>query len=59
MTENLVVVSKVKKVAKEQGMRTGADAIGKLSQIIEAKIASGIEKARASSKKTIQAIELE
>ncbi|MCK4908291.1 MAG: hypothetical protein KAS70_00190 [Planctomycetes bacterium] len=59
MTENLVVVSKVKKVAKEQGMRTGADAIEKLSQIIEAKIASGIEKARASGKKTIQAIDLE
>ncbi|MEK7448669.1 MAG: hypothetical protein AAB019_04205 [Planctomycetota bacterium] len=59
MTETLVVVSRVKKMTKEQGMRTGADAIEKLSQVVEAKVKAGIEKARASGKKTVQAIDVE
>ena len=38
MAETLVVVSKVKKMAKEAGMRTGADAIEKLSQMVADKV---------------------
>ena len=59
MSDVLVVTSKVKKLVKEQGMRTGADAIEKLSQLVEAKIKDGLEKAKASGKKTVQAIDLE
>ena len=59
MDEILVIASKVKKAVKAQGMRTGSDAIQKLSQIVEAKIKAGVEKAQAAGKKTIQAIDLE
>ena len=59
MAEILVVASKVKKLVKEQGMRTGGDAIEKLSQIVEARIKTGIEKAKAAGKKTIGAMDVE
>ena len=59
MAEILVVTSRVKKMVKEQGMRTGADAIEKLSQIIEARVKAGIEKAKAGGKKTIQSMDVE
>ncbi|MBI4835357.1 MAG: hypothetical protein HY811_11160 [Planctomycetes bacterium] len=59
MAETLVVVSKVKKMAKEAGMRTGADAIEKLSLMVADKVKAGMEKAKASGKKTVQAIDLE
>lgn len=58
MSEVLVVTSKVKKIAKEQGMRTGADAIQALSDVVVAKMKEGIEKARAAGKKTVQASDL-
>ena len=59
MVDTLVVTSKVKKLVKEMGMRTGADAIEKLSQSIEEKLRQGVEKAKASGKKTVQAIDLD
>jgi hypothetical protein len=59
MADLLVVTSKIKKMVKEQGMRTSADAIEKLSQLVEAKVKAGIEKAKTGSKKTIQAIDVE
>ena len=59
MSETLVVTSKIKKLVKEQGMRTGADAIEKLSRLVEGRIKVGIEKAKAAGKKTIQSIDLE
>lgn len=58
MSETLVVVSKVKKIAKEQGMRTSGDAMEALSAVVAAKIKEGIEKARAAGKKTVQASDL-
>jgi histone H3/H4 len=59
MSEVLVVASKVKKMVKEQGMRTGGDAIEKLSQMVEARVKAGVEKAKAAGKKTVQAIDVE
>ncbi len=59
MAETLVVVSKVKRVAKELGMRTGADAIEKLSQMVEARLKQGVERAKQDNRKTIQAIDVE
>ncbi len=58
MSEVLVVTSKVKKVAKEQGMRTAGDAIQVLSDLVAAKIKEGVEKAKAAGKKTVQASDL-
>lgn len=58
MAEVLVVTSKVKKVVKEQGMRTAGDAIEALSAIVEAKIKEGVEKAKAAGKKTVQASDI-
>ena len=58
MSEVLVVTSKVKKIAKEQGMRTSADAIEALSKIVEEKIKAGMEKAKAGGKKTVQASDI-
>ena len=58
MAEVLVVTSKVKKLAKEQGMRTSADAVQALSDIVAAKVKEGIEKARGAGKKTVQASDL-
>lgn len=55
MAEVLVVTSKVKKLIKEQGMRTSADAVEALSSIVEAKAKEAIEKAKAAGKKTVQA----
>lgn len=59
MPETYVVVSKVKKLAKELGMRTGGDAIEKLSLVVEEKIKQGAEKAKQAGKKTIQALDVE
>jgi len=59
MSEILVVVSRVKKIAKEMGVRTGADAIEKLSQMVEAKLKAGAEKVKTAGKKTIGAMDVE
>ena len=58
MAEVLVVTSKIKKLAKEQGMRTAADAVQALSDGVAAKMKEGIEKAKAAGKKTVQASDL-
>ncbi len=58
MAEILVIASKVKRLIKEQGMRTSADAIEALSKIVEEKAKAGIEKARTAGKKTIQASDI-
>jgi len=59
MAETLVVVSKVKKMVKELGFRTGGDAIEKLSQIVDAKVKAAIEKVKATNRKTIGAEDIE
>lgn len=58
MAEILVVTSKIKKLVKEQGMRTAGDAIEALSTMVEAKIKEGVEKAKSAGKKTVQASDL-
>ena len=51
MAENLVVVSKVKKLVKDAGFRTGGDYIDGLSTKIGTIIAASIEKIKADGKK--------
>ena len=58
MSEILVVASKVKKLIKEQGMRTGADALEALSKIVEEKAKAAMQKAKEAGKKTIQASDI-
>ena len=58
MSDMLVVTSKIKKIAKEQGMRTSADAVEALSAIVAEKVKGAIEKAKAAGKKTVQAADL-
>ncbi|MBI4056407.1 MAG: hypothetical protein HY399_02550 [Elusimicrobia bacterium] len=54
MAENLVVVSKVKKMVKEAGYRTGGDYIDGLSKKIEELVRASIEKVRSDGgKKTL------
>ena len=53
MADTLVVVSKVKKMVKDAGFRTGGDYITALSGKIEETVKASIEKARqAGNKKT-------
>ena len=51
MAETFVVVSKVKKVVKDAGFRTGGDYIEGLSGKIGAVIQASIEKVKADGKK--------
>ena len=51
MPETLVVVSKVKKMVKEQGFRTGGDYIDKLSERIQSIISESINKIKADGKR--------
>jgi hypothetical protein len=51
MAENLVVVSKVKKIVKDAGFRTGGDYIDSLSGRITTIIQASIEKVKADGKK--------
>ncbi|MFC1501139.1 hypothetical protein ACFL58_01660 [Elusimicrobiota bacterium] len=54
MAEILAVVSKVKKMVKDAGLRTGADYIASLSIKIEEIVKASIEKAKADgTKKTL------
>ena len=56
MAEILVVVSKVKKMVKAAGFRTGADYIASLSVKIEELVKASIENAKAAgNKKTLGA----
>jgi len=59
MAESLVVVSKVKKMVKEAGFRTGGDYIDALSGRISQIITASIEKVKTGgSKKTLGAEDL-
>ncbi|MBI3548060.1 MAG: hypothetical protein HY078_03305 [Elusimicrobia bacterium] len=51
MAETLVVVSKVKKMVKEAGYRTGGDYIDSLSGKIDAMVKASIEKVKLDGKK--------
>ena len=50
MADNLVVVSKIKKVVKEAGFRTGMDYINSLSSKVESIVKESIEKVKAAGK---------
>ena len=59
MAETLVVVSKVKKMVKEQGLRTGGDYVEALSKKIEEIVNASVNKVKAdASKKTLGAEDL-
>ena len=59
MGETLVVVSKVKKVAKEAGLRTGGDYIEALSKKVSDIVQASVEKVKAdANKKTLGAEDL-
>lgn len=51
MSEILVVVSKIKKMVKEQGLRTGEDYINSLSAKVEQMVKQSVEKVKAEGKK--------
>jgi hypothetical protein len=51
MPETLVVVSKVKKMVKDAGFRTGGDYIDSLSSKINSLIVASIDKVKADGKK--------
>lgn len=59
MAEQLVVVSKVKKLVKEAGYRTGGDYLDSLSAKVTAIVTASIEKVKAEgNKKTLGAEDL-
>ena len=59
MAETLVVVSKVKKMVKEAGLRTGGDYIDALSKRIEEVVNASIAKVKTDAgKKTLGAEDL-
>jgi len=59
MAEILIVTSKVKKVVKEAGLRTGGDYIDALSKKVEELVNGSINKVKAdASKKTLGAEDL-
>lgn len=59
MAETLVVVSKIKKMVKESGFRTGADFITALSSKVEGILKESIDKVKSSGgKKTLGAEDL-
>ncbi|OGS47010.1 MAG: hypothetical protein A2539_09205 [Elusimicrobia bacterium RIFOXYD2_FULL_34_15] len=51
MADTLVVVSKIKKMGKEAGLRTGKDYIEALSVKVDGIIKASIEKVKAEGKK--------
>lgn len=60
MADILVVVSKVKKMVKEQGLRTGEDFIETLSKKVEEMVNKAVEKVKQEGKKkTLGAEDLE
>ena len=59
MAETYVVVSKIKKVVKEAGLRTGGDYIEALSARVGQLVQASVEKVKAdASKKTLGAEDL-
>jgi hypothetical protein len=60
MAETLVVVSKIKKMVKEAGFRTGGDYIEALSNKINTVVQESINKVKADgSKKTLGSEDLQ
>jgi hypothetical protein len=56
MAETLVVVSKIKKIVKEAGLRTGGDYIGALSNKVSEMVQASVTKVKAdANKKTLGA----
>ena len=51
MPETLVVVSKIKKMVKDAGFRTGGDYIDSLSSRINGLVMASIDKVKADGKK--------
>ncbi|NNN06893.1 MAG: hypothetical protein HKL90_13435 [Elusimicrobia bacterium] len=51
MAETLVVVSKIKKLVKDAGLRTGGDYIDALSVKIAGMISASVQKVQADGKK--------
>jgi hypothetical protein len=51
MSEMMVVVSKVKKMVKDAGYRTGGDYVDALSTKINAMVNASIERVKADGKK--------
>ncbi len=51
MPEALVVVSKIKKIVKDAGLRTGGDYIDALSAKIESAVKASIQKVQTDNKK--------
>ncbi len=59
MAETLVVVSKIKKMVKEQGFRTGGDYVEALSRKVESIIGESVNKLKNDGKrKTLGAEDL-
>lgn len=60
MADTIVVVSKVKKMVKDAGYRTGMDYISSLSAKVDTMVKESIEKVKASGggKKTLGAEDL-
>lgn len=59
MSDTYVVVSRIKKVVKEAGFRTGMDYITSLSSKVEGIVKESIEKVKtAGNKKTLGAEDL-
>ena len=59
MAETFVVVSKIKKVVKEAGLRTGGDYVDALSKRVDEIVQASISKVKAdASKKTLGAEDL-
>jgi hypothetical protein len=57
MAESLVVNSKVKKLVKEAGFRTGGDYLDALSKKVNEVVAASIEKVKADGKKKTLGVE--
>ncbi|MBI5631572.1 MAG: hypothetical protein HY921_11905 [Elusimicrobia bacterium] len=57
MAETFVVVSKIKKMVKEAGFRTGGDYIDGLSSKINSIVQASIEKVKADGKKKTLGLE--
>jgi len=59
MAEILVVVSKVKKLVKDAGLRTGEDFVSALSERVEAAVKASVTKVQTEGKrKTLAAADL-
>jgi hypothetical protein len=57
MAETLVVVSKIKKMVKEQGYRTGGDYIEALSRKVEGIVNESVGKVKADGKRKTLGVE--